>query len=82
MSAHDYDDTDMTSEEFELAMASGAPADVTNLGGRTVGQWLEIAAPGGEGAMTASSGVTRRETVRLAGTRDTTITGHLELAGT
>lgn len=76
MDVQDYDDTGMTSEEFERAMASGAPADVTNLGGRVAGEGR------GEVAKTASSAVTRTETVRLVPTRDTTITGHLELAGT
>lgn len=31
MSAQGYDDTDMTPEEFDQAVQSGVPADVTNL---------------------------------------------------
>lgn len=31
MSAQGYDDTDMTPEEFDQAVRSGVPADVTNL---------------------------------------------------
>ncbi len=78
MSAQDYDDTDMTAEDFEREMAEGAPADVSNAGGR-------VAAEGGSqwrGVVTASTAVTRSEDVRLTGTQDRTIKGHLELAGT
>ncbi|MDQ6726504.1 MAG: hypothetical protein M3066_10125 [Actinomycetota bacterium] len=34
MSAQGYDDTDMTPEEFDQAVQSGVPADVTNLAAR------------------------------------------------
>lgn len=75
MSAKDYDDTDMTAEEFEEAMAHAVPADVANLGG-------SAAEPRIRDFVTGSSAVTRSQELRFAGSRDQTITEHLELAGT
>lgn len=72
MGAQDYDDTDMTSEEFERAMMSGVDAVVSNAGGPV----------GGVSPRTGSSAVTHEETVQFVRRRDETITGRLELAGT
>lgn len=74
----DYDDTDMTLEEFDRRMERALPADVTNLGGRTVGGLaFSPSVPS-----TGSSAETREETLQLAGWRDQTIRESLELVGT
>lgn len=77
MSAKDYDDTDMTVEEFEDAMANAVPVDVTNLGGSTAESRTHH-----RDFRTASSAVTKTQELRFPGKRDQTITEHLELAGT
>ena len=72
----DYDDTDMTSEEFDLRLARALPADVTNLGGRTPGGWERPPAVGAVGVGTSE---TLYDTLWLRG--NVTITRDVELAG-
>lgn len=76
MSEPEYDDTDMTPEEFESRMDQARPTDVSGVA--VVGSFI-IYAPDPI-VRTGSTGVTRSEQVRFA--RDQTIRGTLELAGT
>lgn len=70
----EFDDTDMTAEEFEGRMAAAVPADVSNLGGRLPVDW--DAPPK---VLTGSTAVTHSADVRLAGNE--TITRTLAFAG-
>lgn len=76
MTEPEYDETDMTPEEFEARMARARPVDVSEVAGTTV-----VFCTGAErGVSTGSTGSTRSEQVRFAGNQ--TIRGTLVLAGT
>lgn len=75
MGAYEYDDTEMTHEEFDEAVQTGAPADVSNVGGRVATVDWDVPRQ----VSTAASAVTRSETARLAGNQ--TIMTTMVLAG-
>lgn len=77
MDASDYDDTDLTLEDLREIARTGVLVEVTNLGGTSSAR-----PPLVRMMETASTAVTRSETVRFVGKQDQTIRGYLEVAGT
>jgi hypothetical protein len=73
MDAEEYDETDMTPEEFEEAMAAGTPADVLNLAEHVMLRRVD----------TTATAETHNERLSLVGEyTNVTIKERLELAGT
>ena len=76
MSAADYDDTDMTNEEFESRMANAIPVEVSPVVDRTMTTKRLL----DERIATGTGAVTRSGELSFVGTQ--TIRRSLELAGT